>query len=117
MNVATHQKKKNEITARKREKIQETDSRESDAVLLRSFRGQHGKQMIGCERCSGLLGLSGRPTAISTQLKRGRGPHHHIEAAVDWCSSQNFQYIYQTKNSCKIYRKSLRYTTSAIQEI
>ena len=22
-----------------------------------------------------------------TQLKRGWGPHHHVEAAVDWCSS------------------------------
>ena len=62
MNVATHQKKKNEITARKREKMQQTDSRESDAVLLRSFREQHGKQMIGCERCSGQLGLSAKVT-------------------------------------------------------
>ena len=36
--------------------------------------------------CPGYLGLLGRPTAISTQPKRGRGPHHHVEAAVDWCS-------------------------------
>ena len=33
----------------------------------------------------GITGPSGRPTAISTQPKRGRGPHHHVEAAVDWC--------------------------------
>ena len=26
-----------------------------------------------------------RQTAILTQPKRGRGPHHHVEAAVDWC--------------------------------
>ena len=32
------------------------------------------------------LGPSGRPTAILTQPKRGRVPHHHVEAAVDWCS-------------------------------
>ena len=33
----------------------------------------------------GLLGPSGRPTAILTQPKRGRGPHQHVETAVDWC--------------------------------
>ena len=30
------------------------------------------------------------PTAISTQPKRGRGPHHHVEAAVDWCRQEGF---------------------------
>ena len=30
------------------------------------------------------MGFSERPTAILTQLKRGL--HHHVEAAVDWCS-------------------------------
>ena len=54
------------------------------AALLRSFRGQHSEKMNG--ECPGKLGPSGRPTAISTQPKRGRGPHHHVEAAVDWCS-------------------------------
>ena len=28
-----------------------------------------------------------KSTAISTQPKRGRGTHHHVEAAVDWCSN------------------------------
>ena len=27
---------------------------------------------------------SGRPTAIATQLKWGRGPRYHVETAVDW---------------------------------
>ena len=30
------------------------------------------------------MGPSGRPTDISTQLKRGRGPHHLVEVDVDW---------------------------------
>ena len=32
-------------------------------------------------------GPSGKPTAILTQSKRGRRPHHHVEAAVDWFDS------------------------------
>ena len=51
-------------------------------ALLRSFRRQHIEKIKGSP---GYLGLSGSPTAISTQLKRGRGPHHHVETAVDWC--------------------------------
>ena len=35
----------------------------------------------------GVTDTPGRPTAILTQPKRGWGPHHHVEAAVDWCSS------------------------------
>ena len=31
--------------------------------------------------------VKGRPTVILIQPKRGSGPHHHIEAAFDWCSS------------------------------
>ena len=34
----------------------------------------------------GVTGTLGKPTAILTQPKRGRKPHHHVEAAVDWCS-------------------------------
>ena len=35
----------------------------------------------------GNSGSSGRSIAILTLPKRGRGPHHHVEAAIDWCSS------------------------------
>ena len=56
------------------------------AALLRSFREKHGEKMVGGER-PGYLEPSGWSTAISTQPKRGRGPHHHVKAAVDWCIS------------------------------
>ena len=52
------------------------------ATLLRSFRGLHGEKMVCVRGVSGVTGLSGRPTAILTQPKRGWGPHHHVEAAV-----------------------------------
>ena len=32
------------------------------------------------------LGPSERPSSISTQPKQGRGPHHHVEVAIDWCN-------------------------------
>ena len=28
-----------------------------------------------------------REDQLSTQLKRGQGPHYHVEAAVHWCSA------------------------------
>ena len=39
---------------------------------------------------SKVTGPSGKPTAISTQPKRGQTPHHHVEAAVDGCNSGLF---------------------------
>ena len=54
------------------------------AAFLRSFRGQHGEK-------TGLYEDSARGNWIPREFqqpfqpKRGRGPHHHVEAAVDWC--------------------------------
>ena len=53
------------------------------AAFLRSFRGQHGEKMVCTRGVLWVTGTSGSPTAISTQTKRGRRPHHHVEAAVD----------------------------------
>ena len=49
------------------------------AALLRSFRGQHSEKMKGSAR--GNWDPRKNPTVILTQPKRGRGPHHHVEAA------------------------------------
>ena len=59
------------------------------AALLRLFRGQHSEKMKRSAR--GNWDPSGRPTAISTQPKRGRGPHHHVEAADDWLNILRLQ--------------------------
>ena len=90
MNVTAHQKKeKNEKkTGMKKggeRRRRATDFRKAvccpSAVVQRAAR----RKMVRGE-CPGRLGLSVRPIAISTQPKRGRGPHHHVEAAVDWYS-------------------------------
>ena len=55
------------------------------AAFLPSYGGQHGENIICIRGVPGITGTFGRPTAISIQLKRCRVPHHHVEAAVDWC--------------------------------
>ena len=57
------------------------------ATLLRSFKRLHSEKRVCVRGVPGKLGPSGWPTAILTQSKRGWGPHHHVEVAVDWCSS------------------------------
>ena len=79
---------------RRRRRARERQGKEEDrrpilkklrAALLRSFRGQHGEKMICASEVPRVTGTSGRPTAISTQLKQGWRPHHEVEVAVDWC--------------------------------
>ena len=76
MNVAAHQKKeKNEKTCKRKageEKKHSTDLEEAGAAFLRSFRKQHGVIMFCIRRVHSVLGLSERPTAISTHSKQGR---------------------------------------------
>ena len=47
--------------------------------------------MICVKVVPGLIGTSGRSTAILNQSKRSRGPHYHVEAAVDWCKTHQFR--------------------------
>ena len=59
------------------------------ATLLRLFRGLHSEKMI-CVR--GVLGEAGTLRKANshlnpTQTNWSWGLHHHVEAAVDWCSS------------------------------
>ena len=99
MNVTAHQEKeKNEEMKKgkrraeeKKKRKQATDFEEavccpSAVVQVAACRKNEGK-------CPGYLGPSGRPTAISTQPKRDRGSHHHVEAAVDWCRTTVVGYI------------------------
>ena len=56
------------------------------AALLRSFRGQHDEKMKGSARGN----WDPREGQQPFRPKRGRGPHHHVEAAVDWCRRDLF---------------------------
>ena len=49
----------------------------------------HAQRRGGVRECPEYLAPSGRPTTILTQPKRSRGPHHHAEAAADWCSGRS----------------------------
>ena len=57
------------------------------AALLRSFRGLHGEKMVCMRGVPGVTGTLGKTNSHFDPTHTGRGPHHHVEAAVDWCSS------------------------------
>ena len=91
MNIAAYQEKeKNEKTSKRKvgEERRQADFKEAACYLSTNV-------LVAARRKNGLCdggargnwGPSGRPTAILTQPKRGWGPHNHVEAAVDWCSS------------------------------
>ena len=129
MNVTAHQEKeKNEETkkgkrragGRKKSK-QATDSK--DAVCCPSAVVQRAAWRKSEGECPGSLGPSGRPTAILTQPKRGRGPHHHVKAAVDWCSyfffgcdivTFSFYFIFLIFCVCKVSLFSLNNSIQSI---
>ena len=69
-----------------KERRQANDFREAVCCPSTVVQGVARQKMVQGE-CPLQLGPSGRLTTISTEPKRGRGPHHHVEAAVDWCSS------------------------------
>ena len=57
------------------------------ATLLRSFKGQHGEKMVCVRGVPGVTGTRRKANSHFDPTQTGRGPHHHVEAAVDWYSS------------------------------
>ena len=88
MNVANHQEKeKNEKTFKRKEGEDRPILKRLRATLLWSFRGLHGEKMVCVRRVPGVTGTLGKANSHFDPTQTGRGPHHHFEAAVDWCSS------------------------------
>ena len=88
MNVATHQEKeKNEKTFKRKAGEDRPILKRLRATLLRSFRGLHGEKMICVSGVPGVTGTLGKANSHFDPTQTGRGPHHHVEAAVDWCNS------------------------------
>ena len=87
MNDAAHQEKEMNVKADKRETGKENKSRSISkrlrAAVQGSFIGQYGENMISVKRVPGVTGILGKANTNSTQPKRGRGPHYHIEAVVN----------------------------------
>ena len=57
------------------------------ATLLRSFRGLHGEKMLCVRGVPVVTGTLGKANSHFDPTQTDRGPHHHVEAALDWCSS------------------------------
>ena len=90
MNVAAHQEKeKNKKTGKRKagEERRQTNLKRLRATLLRSFKGLHGEKMVCVRGVPGVTGTLGKANSHFNPIQTGRGPHHHIEAAVDWYSS------------------------------
>ena len=57
------------------------------ATFLRSFRGLHGEKMVRVRGVPRVTGTFRKANSHFDPTQTGRGLHHHVEAAVDWCSS------------------------------
>ena len=87
MNVATHQEKeKNKKPDKKKAGEDRPILKRLRATLLRSFRGLHGEKMVCVRGVPGVTETIGKANTHFDPTQTGRGPHHHLEAAVDWCS-------------------------------
>ena len=88
MNVATHQEKeKNEKTGKRKAGEGRPILKGLLATLLWSFRGFHGEKMVCVRGVPTVTGTLGKANNHFDPTQTGRGLHHHVEAAVDWCSS------------------------------
>ena len=88
MNLATHQEKeKNEKTFKRKAGEDRPILMRLRPTLLRSFRGLHGEKMICVRGVPKVTGILGKAIIHFDPTQTGRGPHHHVEAAVDRCSS------------------------------
>ena len=59
----------------------------SRTTLLRSFRGLHGEKMLCVRGVPGVTETLGKANSNFNPTQTGLGPHDHVEAAIDWCSS------------------------------
>ena len=88
MNVVTYQEKeKNEKTFKRKAREDRPILKRLRATLLRSFRGLHGEKMLCVRGVPGVTGTLGKANSHFDPTQTGQGLHHHVEAAVDWCSS------------------------------
>ena len=57
------------------------------ATLLRSFRGLHGEKMVSVSGVPGVTVTLEKANSHFSPTQTGWGPHHHVEAAINWGSS------------------------------
>ena len=90
MNVATHQEKeKNEKTGKRKAGVErrQANFKEAACYPFAVVWGLHGEKMVCVRGVPGVTGTLGKANSHFDPTQTGRGPHHHVEAAVDWYSS------------------------------
>ena len=88
MNVAAHhEKEKNEKTGKRKAGEDRLILKRLRAAILRSFKGLHGEKMVCVRGVPGVTGTLGKANSHFNPTQTELGPHHHVEAAVDWCNS------------------------------
>ena len=90
MNVAAHQeKKKNEKTGKRKAGVERRQADFKAAACYPSavVQGAARRKNGWCKGSAWVTGTLGKANSHFDPTQTGRGPHHHIEAAVDWCSS------------------------------
>ena len=90
MNVAAHQeKKKNEKTGKREGGVEKRQANFKEAACYPSavVQGAALEKMVCVRGVPGVTGALGKANSYFDPTQTGRRPHHHVEAAVDWCSS------------------------------
>ena len=90
MNVAAHQEEKNEETKTgKRKSVEEgrqaTDFKEAVCCLSAVVQGAAQRKMVCTRGVPGVTGTLEKTNCNFDPTQTRLGPHHHVEAAVDWC--------------------------------
>ena len=90
MNVAAHQEKEeNEKTGKRKAGVRRRQANFKEAACYPSAVVQGAaRQKNGlCVGVPEVTGTFGKANSHFNPTQTGPGPHHHVEAAVDWCSS------------------------------
>ena len=90
MNVAALQEKeKNEKTVKRKAGVKKRLAKFKEAACYPSavVQGTARQKMVCVREVPGVTGTLGEANSYFDPIQTGRGLHHHVEAAVDWCSS------------------------------
>ena len=91
MNIAAHQEKeKDEKMGKRKAGVERRQANFKEAACYPSAVVQGAaqqKKMVCVRGVPRVTGTLGKACSHFDPTQMGQGPHHHAEAAVDWCSS------------------------------
>ena len=86
MNIAAYQEKeKNEKTSKRKAGVERRQADFKEAACYPSVvvQGAARQKMVCVRGVPGVTGTLGKANSHLNPTQTGRGPHHHVEAAVD----------------------------------